>query len=97
MDFIYKYQGLEFQWDTNKARINIEKHGITFEEAIEVFFDPFYQMGDAFTNNETREFIIGYSLNYRLLFVVYLERGQRIRIISARNVTKYESQLYEQS
>lgn len=39
---VYRLQGVEFEWDDQKARENIEKHGITFEEAVEVFFDPFY-------------------------------------------------------
>ena len=42
MDIVYCLQGVEFEWDGNKARSNIEKHNITFEEAAEVFFDPFY-------------------------------------------------------
>src|SRR5262249_15677422 len=48
----------------------------TFEEAAEVFFDPFYQGGDASTEDEAREFIIGYSLAQRLLLVVYVDRGK---------------------
>lgn len=59
-----------------------EKHDVTFEEAVEVFFDPFYQVGDATANNEQRDFIIGYSLSERLLLVVYVERVKRSRIIS---------------
>ncbi|MGI2903805.1 BrnT family toxin [Tolypothrix sp. VBCCA 56010] len=59
-----------------------EKHDVTFEKAAEVFFDPFYQVGDATANNEQRDFIIGYSLSQRLLLVVYVERVKRSRIIS---------------
>ncbi|MBW4630189.1 MAG: BrnT family toxin [Brasilonema octagenarum HA4186-MV1] len=95
MDTVYRLQGIEFEWDENKARSNIEKHSVTFEEAAEVFFDPFYQTGDATTNNEQRDFIIGYSLAQRLLLVVYVERGKRTRIISARPVTRAERKLYE--
>lgn len=47
MDIIYHLQGSEFVWDKDKAQSNIRKHGVTFEEAAEVFFDPFYQTGDA--------------------------------------------------
>lgn len=83
MDIIYRIQGVEFAWNEDKAQINIEKHGVTFEEAAEVFFDPFYQLGDATANNEQRNFILGYSIAQRLLLVVYLERGSRTRIISA--------------
>jgi len=101
MDIVYRLQGVEFEWDSNKARSNIEKHGVTFEEATEVFFDPFYQTGDAnpinSSSSEQRAFIIGYSLEQRLLLVVYVERGLRTRIISARPATRTERKLYEQS
>ncbi|MGH1395709.1 MAG: BrnT family toxin [Trichormus sp.] len=101
MDIVYRLQGVEFEWDSNKAQSNIEKHGVTFEEAIEVFFDPFYQTGDAnpinASSSEQRAFIIGYSLEQRLLLVVYVERGLRTRIISARPGTRTERKLYEQS
>jgi uncharacterized DUF497 family protein len=95
MDIFYNLQGTEFEWNSEKAEANIIKHGISFEESAEVFFDPFYQTGDATRNDETREFIIDYSLNYRLLLVVFIERNQRIRIISARKATSYEQKLYE--
>ncbi|WP_414752146.1 BrnT family toxin [Anabaena sp. CCY 9910] len=97
MDIVYRIQGVEFEWNENKAQSNIEKHGVTFEEAAEVFFDPFYQIGDATANNEQRDFILGYSLAQRLLLVVYLARGSRTRIISARPATRTERKLYEQA
>ena len=101
MNIVYQLQDVEFEWDSNKAQSNLDKHGITFEEAAEVFFDPFYQIGDAtpkiLSNNEGREFILGYSLEQRLLLVVYLERGKRNRIISARPATRKERKIYEQA
>lgn len=97
MDNVYRLQGIEFEWDENKAQTNFEKHGVTFEEAAEVFFDPFYQIGNTTTNNEQRDLIIGYSLAQRLLLVVYVERGRRSRIISARPATRTERKLYEQA
>jgi uncharacterized DUF497 family protein len=98
MDIIYRLQGIEFEWDEDKARSNIEKHGIAFEEAAEAFFDPFYQMGEASANNdEQRDFIIGYSLSQRLLLVVYTERGEQTHIISARPATRSERKLYEET
>ena len=101
MNIVYQLQVVEFEWDSNKAQSNLEKHGITFEEAAEVFFDPFYQVGDAtpkmLSNNEKRDFILGYSLEQRLLLVVYLEKGKRNRIISARPATRNERKLYEQA
>jgi len=95
--FFYRLQGVDFEWDVNKAQSNVEKHGVTFEEAAEVFFDPFYQEGDASANNELRNFILGYSLDQRLLLVIYVERQVRIRIISVRPATRNERKLYEQS
>ncbi len=96
MDSVYRLQGVEFEWDANKFQINLEKHGVSFEEAAEVFFDPFYQEGDATANDEPRNFILGYSRTQRLLLVVYVERRLRIRIISSRPATRIERKLYEQ-
>ena len=101
MNIVYQLQDVEFEWNSNKAQSNLDKHGITFEEAAEVLFDPFYQIGDAIPQKlssiERREFILGYSLEQRLLLVVYLERGKRNRIISARPATRNERKLYEQA
>lgn len=97
MDKVYRLEGVDFEWDTNKAESNLEKHGVSFEEAAEVFFDPFYQEGDATANEEPRNFILGYSISQRLLLVVYVERSLRIRIISSRPATRNERKLYEQS
>ena len=47
MEVTYYLQRYEFEWDITKARSNLQKHGVTFEEAAEVFLDPFCQMGDA--------------------------------------------------
>jgi uncharacterized protein len=96
MDVVYRLQGVLFEWNSDKAESNVAKHGVTFEEAAEVFFDPFYQMGDASANNEQRDFIIGYSLSQRILLVVYVVRQERNRIISARVATRFEQKLYEQ-
>lgn len=97
MDVSYGLEGLEFEWNANKAESNFLKHGVTFEEAAEVFLDPFFVMGDASANKEVREFALGYSLSERLLLVIQIERSARIRIISARVATREERRLYEQS
>jgi len=97
MDIVYRLQGVEFEWDENKARSSVQKHGITFEEAAEAFFDPFHQIGDASTKYEQRDFIVGYSLSQRILLVVYVERGERTRIISARRATHHERKSYEEA
>jgi len=97
MDIEYSLQGVVFTWDEVKAQRNLAQHGVGFEEAAEVFFDPFYQGGDATPTGvlEQRDFIMGYSISQRLLLVVYTERSERTRIISARSTTRAERKLYE--
>lgn len=97
MNVVYRLQSLEFEWDTDKAQSNIIKHRVTFEEAAEAFFDPFYQAGDATVDDEQRDFVLGYSISQRLLVVVYTERTNRTRIISARIATRTERKVYEQA
>src|SRR6266511_731088 len=97
MDVVYRLQGVEFEWDDQKAQQNVEKHGVTFEEAAEVVFDPFYRYGDATPADadEQRECILGYSDAQRLLLVVYTERRARTRIISARLAMRPDRKQYE--
>ena len=98
MDVTYQLQGVLFEWDENKAESNLQKHGVTFEEAAEAFFDPFYRTGDASVDdNEERDFIIGYTFSQHLLLAVYTERGDRTRIISARPATRAERKVYEKA
>ncbi|HEX8634771.1 MAG TPA: BrnT family toxin [Pyrinomonadaceae bacterium] len=88
---------VKFEWDDAKAIGNVEKHGITFGEATEVFYDPNALEAHDTENSddEDRFVIIGYSAN-RLLFVVFAMRiGNMIRIISARKPTPAERDLYE--
>jgi uncharacterized DUF497 family protein len=95
MDITYRLQGLSFEWDQQKALSNIEKHGITFEEAAEVFLDPFGRGGDASAGGEDRALPVGYSFSHHLLLVVHSERSAGTRIISARTATRVERKLYE--
>jgi uncharacterized DUF497 family protein len=97
MDVTYRLQGVTFEWDEDKARANVEKHGVTFEEAAEAFFDPFSLAGDASVQGEDRDFLLGYSLAQRLLLVVHIDRSNRTRIISARPATRAERKLYERA
>jgi uncharacterized protein len=97
MDITYRLQGVTFEWDEAKARSNREKHGVTFEEAAEAFFDPFCLAGDASVGGEDRALMIGYSLSQRLLLVVHTERLSATRIISARPATRAERKLYARS
>lgn len=88
---------LEFEWDSNKERLNIEKHGIDFETAKMVFDDPFLLEeydGEHSTILEERFRAIGrVSNSLTVLTVIYTER-KRIRIISARIATKDEEEEY---
>lgn len=92
MDIRYQLNGLDFVWDATKAAANLKKHdGISFEQAAQVFFDPFFRLVDASRNGESRDAAIGYDEQGRLLFVVHIEiEGEFIRIISARKATREE-------
>lgn len=89
---------LNFEWDEQKARANLKKHNVSFTEATTVFNDPFCISleDEAHSTIEFRFLAIGYSAVQRLLLVVHAERGNNIRIISARLATKNERRLYEQ-
>jgi uncharacterized DUF497 family protein len=95
MDKTFRFHGIDFEWDEEKYFVNLKKHGVKFEEAAEVFFDPENRLGDASVEGEFREFVIGYSFSQRILLVVYVERGVRTRIISARKATSREREKYE--
>ncbi len=95
MDKFYEPHDLEFDRDEEKYVANIFKHSVKFEEAAEVFFDNEHQFGDASVDEEFREYIVGFSFQLNLLYTVYVERGERIRIISARSATKEEEKFYE--
>lgn len=86
-----------FEWDTTKAKANLRKHGISFEEAASVFFDPLaYTFDDPeHSDGEHRFVTFGLSRKSRLLVVVHSERNRAIRIISARRATGHERGIYE--
>lgn len=97
MDIEYELNGIWFRWDDNKAKLNIKNHDVTFEQAAQVFFDPFVQGQDASRNNEQRDGALGCDFNFQLLFVVHIEieDDDFIRIISARKATTHERDQYE--
>jgi uncharacterized DUF497 family protein len=97
MQIEYVLHGIQFEWDSKKSESNLQKHHIHFENACEVFFDPFLQMMEPeIKNGEIREVIIGMTMNWRLLLVVYtMLENDILRIISARPVSKYERKQYE--
>jgi hypothetical protein len=85
--------------DPRKARTNLRDHGVSFEEAGTVFLDPLattYPDPDH-SDDEDREITIGYSTRQRLLFVSHSQRGERIRIISARAATRRERKQHEEA
>ena len=90
---------MRFEWDDEKALANLKKHGVSFGEATEVFYDPnaLEDYDAAHSDEEKRFFIIGVS-SLRLLYVVYAERaGDVVRIISARKADKVERENYERA
>ena len=97
MDIEYELRGIRFRWNEDKARLNIKNHdGVSFEQAAQVFFDPFVQYLDASRNSEKREGALGCDFDFRLLFVVHLEiEDEFIRIISARKAEPHERNNYE--
>jgi uncharacterized protein len=90
---------LRFEWDANKAKANLAKHGISFEEASTAFRDPrsLTVPDPVHSAVENRFVIVGASHSGKLLVVVHTERGDNIRIISARLASRRERQTYEQS
>ena len=92
-------RGDVFVWNDNKNQFNIRKHGVSFQEAREVFNDEnaIYDVDIEHSYDEERFIIIGMSESTKLLFVCYCERGEDgdlIRIISARKADKSETDLY---
>jgi uncharacterized DUF497 family protein len=87
-----------FEWDARKARANLRKHGVSFEEAASVFLDPLSATGDDpdHSADERRFVTFGVSSSGRLLVVAHAARGDAIRIISARRTTRAEREIYEE-
>ena len=89
---------VRFEWDPNKARRNTKKHDVSFEEATTVFFDSLSATFDDPDHSvgEHRYITIGYSSRNRLLVVAHGERGDVLRIISARPATAHERKRHEE-
>ena len=91
---------LEFEWDPKKAKENLSNHdGVSFEEGMTVFADPFANIfkDEDHSYDEEREIIIGHSTRERLLLVSFTGEGIRVRIISAREATAAERRDYEEN
>ncbi len=86
---------MQFEWDENKNRSNIQKHGISFVTAIEVFFSVRLTAEDDRRDyGETRWLTVGEIASGTVIVAVYICRGQRFRIISARKVNERERRRY---
>lgn len=90
---------MELIWDRRKAAANRRKHGVNFEEAATVFNDPLARIfDDPFHSiEERREIIVGSSVRQRLLLVCFVERDDKLRLISARLATLRERSDYEEN
>ena len=89
---------MEFEWDSRKARTNHRKHRVSFEEAAMVFSDilSFTYDDETHSQTERRYATLGISNRGRLLVVAPTTRGERVRIISAREATPTERKWYEE-
>ena len=89
---------MRFAWDEAKARDNLGKHGVSFEEAATVFADENARLkhDPEHSQSEDRFILLGYSVNMRMLVVchVYRENDEVIRLISARKATRNEQRQY---
>jgi uncharacterized DUF497 family protein len=90
---------LNFEWDDKKAKANIIKHSISFEEACTAFGDnlSITIQDPLHSEDENRLILIGKSINFKTLVIIHLEFNDTVRIISARRATKKEQKFYEES
>jgi uncharacterized protein len=88
-----------YEWDPRKAKSNLRRHRVSFDEAASVFLDPLAVTfpDPEHSEDEFREITIGYSTGQRVVFLSHTRRGNRTRLISARKATKAERKQYEES
>jgi len=88
---------MRFEWDPKKAKRNLKKHAVSFDEAVTVFYDSLSATFDDPDHSvgEHRYITIGFSSRDRLLVVGYTERGEDLRIINARPATAHERKRHE--
>jgi uncharacterized protein len=89
---------MTFEWDPIKAKLNLWKHGVSFEEASTALLDPLSKTGPDVDHSvdEHRFITFGMSARHRLLVVSYTETDEAIRLISARPATSREREIYEE-
>ena len=90
---------LRFEWDPEKATSNLAKHNVSFEEASTVFGDPLGRIvrDPRHSLGEQRFVLLGHSERQRLLTIMFTDRGEAIRLVSARKATRHERREYEES
>ena len=89
---------LQFEWDPEKAKLNVKKHGITFPEAATVFADTFSTTfpDPDHSVGEKRHITVGMSELEKVLIISHTDRGNMVRLISARKTTRHERKYYEE-
>lgn len=89
---------MDFEWEPGKAKLNFAKHAVAFQEASTIFGDPFAATvpDPDHSRSESRFVTIGLSSQQRVLVVCHTDRGQRTRLISAREATRHERRQYEE-
>jgi len=88
-----------FEWNPEKARSNLQKHQVDFDEASTIFDDPQFItfLDEEHSADEERYITIGLSHQNRLLMVAHTDRNENIRIISARKATNHEEKFYQEA
>ena len=92
MERVERIETDQFEWDKNKARLNFEKHGITFEEAAEAVVRP--HLEEASSRDGEMRILAICPISERIIAVIYTIRGEKCRIISARAARDYEQREY---
>ena len=89
---------MRFEWDPEKARRNLKKHGVSFDEAVTAFHDPLSATFDDpdHSDDEKRYITVGFSSQNHLLVIGHTERAQVVRIINARRATAHERKRHEE-
>jgi uncharacterized DUF497 family protein len=96
MNTQHTLHGITFEWDSQKAVVNLRKHKVAFRLACEAFFDPFVcYLDEEIVGSELRERIVGSTTTRVMLYIVYVMRDNVIRIVSARPATNAERRIYE--
>ena len=88
-----------YEWDPKKAKANLLKHGVSFEEALTAFADPLARIfvDEDHSVEEQRKIIIGYSAKERILIVCFTAQRESVRIFSVRKATRREKKEYEEN